>query len=195
MKKSSLKKRLIIREGYHLMRQHGYQGASVDEIVKNLEIPKGSFYYYFKNKEDFALEVLEYYINIVEKRIERILTDPDISPKQRIIKLYSDNIDNYTNLGGTIYGNFAATLMLELGEKNQQISEVVMKFYENIKSLHIICLNQARKAGEIDRNADIEKITKLIVFSWEGAVLRANTLKNIKSLFVFRELVRDFLLK
>jgi len=195
MKKSKIKRRLLIREGYKLMRVKGYQATSIDEIVNNLKIPKGSFYYYFKNKEDYSLEVLEYYINIVLKRIEKTLTDPMISPKQRVIKLYSDYIDNYTNHGGSVYGNFASNMQHDLGEKNQLITNAVTNYFLEIKKLHINCLNQARRAGEIERSQDVEKIAKLIIYSWEGAVLRANITRNIKPLFIFRELIRDFILK
>lgn len=195
MKKSKIKRRLLIREGYKLIRQKGFYGTSIDEIVNNLNIPKGSFYYYFKNKDDFAMEVLDYYTDIVLRRIERTLTDPSISPKQRIIKLYSDFIDVYTNYGGLVYGNFASNLQHELAEKNPEISEKTESYYESIKALHTACLQQARKAGEIDRSQDVERLTKLIIYSWEGATLRANNVNNIKSLFVFRELLRDFILK
>jgi len=195
MKKSKIKRRLLIREGYKLMRVKGYQATSIDEIVNNLKIPKGSFYYYFKNKEDYSLEVLEYYINVVLRRIEKTLTDPMISPKQRVIKLYSDYIDNYTNHGGSVYGNFASNMQHDLGEKNQQITDTVANYFLEIKKLHINCLNQARRAGEIERSQDVEKIAKLIIYSWEGAVLRANITRNIKPLFIFRELIRDFILK
>lgn len=195
MKKSKIKRRLLIREGYKLIRKNGYQGTSIDEIVNNLNIPKGSFYYYFKNKEDFSVEVLEYYISIVTRRIEKTLNDPSISPKQRIIKLYSDYIDNYTNFAGSVYGNFASNMLLEVGKKNDQIPVMVNDFFMAIKNQHINCLQQARISGEIERSQDVEKISKLIIYSWEGAILRANIANNIKSLFIFRELIRDFILK
>jgi len=195
MKKSKIKRRLLIREGYKLMRKNGYQSTSIDEIVNNLSIPKGSFYYYFKNKEDFGMEVLEYYMDIVVKRIEKTLNDPTISPKQRIIKLYSDYIDSFTNRGGNIYGNFAANMLHDLSEKNSLVMERSEKFFLEIKNQHISCLQQARRNGEIERSHDVEKLTKLIIYSWEGALLRANNVNNIKSLFIFRELLRDFILK
>jgi len=195
MKKSKIKRRLLIREGYKLMRKNGYQSTSIDDIVNNLSIPKGSFYYYFKNKEDFGMEVLEYYMDIVVKRIEKTLNDPTISPKQRIIKLYSDYIDSFTNHGGNIYGNFAANMLHDLSEKNSLVMERSEKFFLEIKNQHISCLQQARRNGEIERSHDVEKLTKLIIYSWEGALLRANNVNNIKSLFIFRELLRDFILK
>ncbi len=195
MKKSKVKERMLLREGYKMMREYGYQNTSIDQIAINLDIPKGSFYYYFKNKEEFAEAVLVYYITIVLNRIDRILYDYTLSPKQRLVKLYSDFIDMYTNKGGYVYGEFATNLYREFDKKNQNINEKVMTFFNRTKDAHIDCLQAARRAGEIDKSQDPEKLALLIIYSWEGAVLRVSLTGNILSLFAFRELLRDFILK
>jgi TetR/AcrR family transcriptional repressor of nem operon len=195
MKKSKVKEKKIIREGYKLMRKFGYQGTSVDMIVKNLNIPKGSFYYYFKNKEEFTEAVLVYYVTIVLKRVDRTLYDYSLSPKQRMVKLYSDYIDFYTNSGVSFYGDFATNILRDLGDNNQNIKEIVITFNNRMKDSHIDCLQSARRAGEIDKSQEPEKLAMLIINSWEGAVLRINTPGNIQSLFAFREILRDFILK
>jgi TetR/AcrR family transcriptional regulator, transcriptional repressor for nem operon len=195
MKKSKVKERKLIREGYKVMRQFGYQGTSIDKIVTNLNIPKGSFYYYFKNKEEFAEAVLVYYVTIVLNRVDRTLYDYSISPKQRMVKLYSDHIDFHTNKGVSFYGNFASNILYELGDNSQKIKEIVATFNNRMKDSHIDCLQSARRAGEIDRSQDAEKLTMLILYSWEGAISRISNTGNIRSLFAFREILRDFILK
>jgi TetR/AcrR family transcriptional regulator, transcriptional repressor for nem operon len=193
-KKSKVKERVLLREGYRLMRSLGYQNTSVDQVVSNLNIPKGTFYYYFKSKEEFAEAVLVYYITIVLNRIDRVLYDYALSPRQRLIKLYSDYIDLYTNSDGPVYGNFASTIFQELGSINASINEKVTMFYNRTKDAHIDCLQSARRAGEINKSQDPEKLAMLIIYSWEGAILRVNNTGNIRSLFAFRELLRDFIL-
>jgi TetR/AcrR family transcriptional regulator, transcriptional repressor for nem operon len=195
MKKSKVKERKLIREGYKVMRQFGYQATSIDKIVTNLNIPKGSFYYYFKNKEEYAEAVLIYYVTIVLNRVDRTLYDYSISPKQRLVKLYSDHIDFFANKGVSFYGNFASNILSELGNNSQNIKEIVTTFNNRMKDSHIDCLQSARRAGEIDRSQDAEKLTMLILYSWEGAVSRVSNTGNIGSLFAFREILRDFILK
>ena len=48
----------LIRSGLELLTQNGFLATGVDAIVKNANVPKGSFYYYFKSKEDYAQTVL-----------------------------------------------------------------------------------------------------------------------------------------
>jgi TetR/AcrR family transcriptional regulator, transcriptional repressor for nem operon len=195
MRKSKVKERKLIREGYKVMRQYGYHATSIDRIVSNLNIPKGSFYYYFKNKEEFAEAVLVYYVTIILNRVDRTLYDYSISPRQRLVKLYSDLIDFYTNKGVSFYGNFTSNILFELGENSKNINKIVSTFNNRMKDAHIDCLQSARRAGEIDRSQDAEKLTMLILYSWEGAVSRVSTSGNIRSLFAFREILRDFILK
>jgi TetR/AcrR family transcriptional repressor of nem operon len=51
----------LIRSGLELLTQNGFLSTGVDAIVKNASVPKGSFYYYFKSKEEYAQTVLSAY--------------------------------------------------------------------------------------------------------------------------------------
>lgn len=195
MKKNKIKKRILIREGYKLFRKVGYHDTNVELVAFNAKTAKGTFYFYFKNKEHLAESVLDYYISIITERVERILFDYQLTPKQRIVKLYSDYIDWYTNSGDMKYRDFALSLMKDLGENNVYIKEKVQIFLNDLKEMHVKCLQQARRLGEIDKTLDAEKIALLILCSWEGAVLKVGNSGNYISLFAFREILRDFILK
>ncbi len=43
-------KQELIRSGLEIITEYGYISAGIDTIVKNVQVPKGSFYHYFKNK-------------------------------------------------------------------------------------------------------------------------------------------------
>lgn len=58
----------LIRSGLELLTQNGFLATGVDAIVKNANVPKGSFYYYFKSKEDYAQTVLNACIDSLEVR-------------------------------------------------------------------------------------------------------------------------------
>jgi len=48
-----------------------YEDASINKIIKNINMPRGSFYLYFENKEDLYLYILELYL----KEFKNILLD------------------------------------------------------------------------------------------------------------------------
>lgn len=58
MLKSIKTKNAIIKSAINLFKEKGYYRTSVDEIVKKAGIAKGTYYYYFKQKEDVLLTII-----------------------------------------------------------------------------------------------------------------------------------------
>ncbi|MEG2028412.1 MAG: TetR/AcrR family transcriptional regulator [Bacilli bacterium] len=50
-----------------------YNTASINQIILNAGISRGSFYMYFKDKEDLYVYIFEYYKNLFQKRIALLL--------------------------------------------------------------------------------------------------------------------------
>jgi len=49
----------LLDAGYEEIYKHGFQGASIDAILKACSVPKGSMYYHFKSKKELALAVID----------------------------------------------------------------------------------------------------------------------------------------
>ena len=45
------------------MTDKGYTAVGLAEVVKAASVPKGSFYYYFKSKEEFGQALLQEYFS------------------------------------------------------------------------------------------------------------------------------------
>lgn len=56
-------KQSLIKAGIKLFALNPYSEVSVDSIVNEANISKGSFYYYFKSKEEFYKSLLDYAFN------------------------------------------------------------------------------------------------------------------------------------
>jgi len=50
-----------------------YEDASINKIIKEIKMPRGSFYLYFENKEDIYLYVLELYLKEFKKVLQTLL--------------------------------------------------------------------------------------------------------------------------
>lgn len=51
----------VIKIGEELFKTQGYHNTGTEDILKKSEYPRSSFYYTFKSKEGFAIQVLENY--------------------------------------------------------------------------------------------------------------------------------------
>ena len=48
----------LLEVGLSLFAKRGHHGTGIKEIVDTAHVPKGSFYNYFKGKEDFGIEIV-----------------------------------------------------------------------------------------------------------------------------------------
>jgi TetR/AcrR family transcriptional regulator, transcriptional repressor for nem operon len=193
--KENEKKEDIIREGFAQMQRKGYNNTTIDEIINKLGIPKGSFYYYFESKESFTIVLLDQYRKKMMGEINLVLEDKSNSPVTRILGLYSGYIDSYINESVFGYGNFASKICQEVGEIYPSIKKAANEVFINLKQLHVKCLEEAKQCGEIRKETDTEKLAEWVIYAWEGAILRMKSSGNIRSLVVFREMLKDFLVK
>ena len=59
--KGKLTRERIIECAARLFIKNGYNNTGLNEILKELDLPKGSFYYQFKSKKELAIAVADYY--------------------------------------------------------------------------------------------------------------------------------------
>ena len=53
------KRERILNAAFHLFKQFGFLKTTVDEIARSAQVGKGTVYFYFKNKEDILLSLVE----------------------------------------------------------------------------------------------------------------------------------------
>ncbi len=195
MKHQDEKKHHIVNMGLKAFYQKGYNATGVKEITDAANIPKGSFYNYFKNKEDFAVETMRLFTEREIVLINEILSDATIAPLERIEKLYRVKTDHFVEKGSYSLGCYLCNITLEMADVSPVIAEVVSQcFYE--EDLPIIdCLKGAQIKGDLDPTINVYELSDLIRDSWIGALTIMKAKKSPDSLFVFLRNLRNFLLK
>ena len=87
MKKAERKEQLL-QTAYELFLSKGYESVSVDEIIKKAGIAKGTYYYYFKSKEETLEEVIDMMIAKEAVKAAAMLSMP-IPVPQKIVGIIS----------------------------------------------------------------------------------------------------------
>ena len=78
-----LKQEAFLKAGTRCFNQKGFSGTSLDEIVEQLNVSKGAFYYHFANKEALLTQCYDYTLD----QLERVITHVehiDASPAARL---------------------------------------------------------------------------------------------------------------
>ena len=108
MKKGEESRQRLIECAAELFWKNGYSATGISEILKQTDLPKGSFYFYFKSKDDIYLAVVESELDILSDMMKRV-ADKDISPDKKIIEMIYTRLDAVKEVvyrNGTLRANF-----------------------------------------------------------------------------------------
>jgi TetR/AcrR family transcriptional regulator, transcriptional repressor for nem operon len=184
----------ILDIGVGLFNKKGYNGIGIKEVLDEAQIPKGSFYHYFKSKEDFGLQVVKRYSDSTLTFLRSHLEDNSKSPKERLIQFFDAMQEIYMKKEckeGCLLGNSAT----ELADVNTSFSSLLQNefvAYENIFECNI---QQAQERGEISSDKSAKKIGAFILNSFEGALLRMKVDKSIEPIAILSEFIETEIFK
>lgn len=198
--KYTAKKEAILEKGMEVMWINGYNGTSVKDIVDAASIPKGSFYFYFDSKEDFALNALRYYLEFTEKLAEPIMNNPELSPYQKLRQLFKIRVDAAFNLFECTECNFQggcfmSNLGQEMSDTNERIREAVNMAIEEFKKPIIALLTAAQELGEINKNISLEKFMSFLESTMQGAMMTVKASRQPQALHDAEHFLFDVILK
>ena len=83
MKKGEKRKQDLIQIAYRLFITRGYEHTSVDEIIAEAGIAKGTYYYYFESKEQMLEDVIGMMLQSETEKAEAVL-HTDLSVPEKI---------------------------------------------------------------------------------------------------------------
>lgn len=66
---NEVKKQAIMNAGFKIFGEYGYSKASIDDIVREAGISKGSLFYYFGSKKNFFLYLYEYAAALMKQTV------------------------------------------------------------------------------------------------------------------------------
>jgi TetR/AcrR family transcriptional repressor of nem operon len=182
----------ILENGLELIREKGYHNTGIVKILKVNQIPKGSFYNFFKSKEDFAIKALQKYTAQQIKWVEGILSDNSRTAFERLqyfyIKLIAGNLEeNYQK--GCLVGNMAQ----EMGGLSEAISQQADESLKMITGVIAQCIQEGQEAGEIRDDYSASKLAKYIHNSFYGFLLRSKAGQDKKHFDIFMEMMFNFI--
>jgi len=184
---NSTKERLI-QAGLGMLLQQGYNGLGLQAVLAATNAPKGVFYHHFRDKEDFALQVVDTYVAGVHMLLDQCTGDQSRRPLERI-RLFFETVEmSYRDEG------YLGCLMGGLGQELSGVSDAFRQkiawCFSSIAERLAICLEEARLAGDISPDSNPAQLADLLVDCWEGAALRSRLRRNPESL----EAMLDFYL-
>lgn len=79
------RKNEILDAAGRLFSTKGYEKCTVNDILDEVGIAKGTFYYYFKSKEEVLDAIIDRVTEIVAAKAEKAASDPELSPIMKML--------------------------------------------------------------------------------------------------------------
>lgn len=93
----------IIETAGKLFEEKGYEQTQVQDIVNEIGVAKGLFYYYFKSKDEVMEELADKYADAIIDAVNKLI-DKDISTFEKINRIFQIFIDSAEKKSGIFMG-------------------------------------------------------------------------------------------
>jgi TetR/AcrR family transcriptional repressor of nem operon len=175
---------ILVRAGVVALTEKGFSATGIDEILRSVKVPKGSFYHYFGSKEEFGLELIDRYAAYFARKLDQFLMDESKSPLKRLEGFVADaeaGMKRYDFRRGCLVGNLGQEISVLAQSHRARLREV----FADWEARTARCLMDAQAAGEMSKRADCSQLAVFFWIGWEGAVLRARLDGEPQALHVF----------
>lgn len=184
-------KQRLLEAGVALLLERGYGGTSVQDLLDQTGIPKGSFYHHFESKEDMALQAVELYTSQGQTLLDMCLA-PDGRPAVERIRSFFRELGSLYESQGYL-GCLLGALGQELSGVNPRFRSRIEECLGSLSTGLAEGLKEAQDEGDLPPDANPRELADVLINSWEGAALRSRLLRNPAPLnaaidFCFRSL-------
>ena len=147
---------------------HGYEAASLSELLKNMGIGKKSLYDTFGNKQSLFLKAMEYYARTTIRDIrDRLLADG--SPLTNLKNLLMEWQQMHAQPGSC--GCMLGTNIADFNTDDEKIASIMRSYLQQVEDVFAANLIRAQKAGELSLKANPRNLARLLLCTTQGMAL------------------------
>jgi TetR/AcrR family transcriptional repressor of nem operon len=187
-------KKRILERGAEIIHRKGFNHTGIQEILDAAKVPKGSFYNYFKNKEDFGLQVIDHFVNHFDAVAKEILEDVSAPPLRRLERLLGWFMDFFKSNDYTL-GCPIGNLSQEMGDLSEGFRVRLKSAIDRMAEHYARILEAGQVQGGIPESLDVRKTAYFLISSWHGALLRMKIEKGPGPLEEHRDFIFGKVLK
>lgn len=178
----------ILDAAAELIHRKGFNHTGIQEILEAAAVPKGSFYFYFKSKEDLGLALVDHFAESIGARARSCFEDESMPPLDRLRSFFQAACARHEAEGfqkGCPIGNLCQEMSdLSTGFR-QKLESVMQRTAAGVAGL----LRQAKDAGDLPARLEPEETARFIISSWQGALLTMKVEKSVEPLLRFERFI------
>jgi AcrR family transcriptional regulator len=153
--------------GLEIFYQKGYYNTSIDDILKELSLSKGAFYYHFQSKEEFFISIVQ---NLLFRKVYSSLIEPiegEEDPLNKIVSCFDDALETAEH-NFLDYGFVLSNFITEFNGKNPDIMNYLLDILKVWEVNLVTALQRGKTDGYVNRHIDSEAVATYLISSYIG---------------------------
>jgi TetR/AcrR family transcriptional regulator, transcriptional repressor for nem operon len=179
----------IVEAGLYLFWLQGYAATGMAEILSRAEANAGSFYHFFKTKEELLIAVLELYIQSLEPVVVQPVLSTIPDPIERVFGILEFYRQNLLKTGCT-YGCPIGRLALEIPEEQFRVHKRLADNFDGWTAAIEKFLLDARE--RFPEGTNFATLSKFVLTVMEGGVMQARAHRDVAPFDASVEHLREY---
>lgn len=170
----------IVRAAAELAHRRGFRSTGLQEILAVAGVPKGSFYFYFKSKEEVGQAVVRYHRDFLLEALHRIF-ERDAPFETQVRDWFAFMISTQEMFGGCL-GCPLGNLAQEVNSSGEGFATEVQLFYSQAKEILKRRVTQTAPTAQWAPDLTAEEIAAFLLMSTQGALLLTRVTGDLEPL-------------
>jgi AcrR family transcriptional regulator len=172
----------ILFAAYKEIHCHGFQAASLSNILAHTGVTKGALYHHFPNKTELGYAVVD---EVIARRINQSFIDP--------LQFFDNPVDGFIELirgSGEAFSITDINLGCPLTNLAQEMAPIdegfrtrLIRIYEKWHQSIAEVMSKAKESGQIIDEADPYTLAVTIAATMEGAINAAKVAQDLDKLY------------
>lgn len=163
----------ILDQGKAIITRKGFAGVGLNEILTAADVPKGSFYHYFKSKELFGEAMLADYVEQYRGEMDTILSQPGKTAAQVLMDYWASwfNDSNQSTEDTCGCRCLVVKLSSEVADMSEPMRVALLDGTNRIIARLASVIEQGAADGSLPAAADASHTAQTLYQLWLGAAM------------------------
>jgi TetR/AcrR family transcriptional repressor of nem operon len=182
----------LLATGEQVCLQRGFTGMGLSEMLALAEVPKGSFYHYFRSKEAFGVALLERYFSHYLDQIEQQLNQPGLSARERLLNHFRYGETLFIEQGH-IVGCLGVKLSAEVCDLSEPMRDALQHGATAMIAAYARCLTEMSSEQDLPFGQTPQQLAQRCYLLWLGASLQSKISREPGPISLARETIEQWL--
>ena len=166
-------KQHILDTGRAIILGKGFSAVGLNEILSTAEVPKGSFYHYFKSKEAFGQALVESYVSDYLTQADALLKPDGTPAAERLMRYWRSWLADKDQEGqeGAECNCLVVKLSGEVSDMSEAMRMALLHGTDQIIERLADCMAQGQIDGSLRGSFDVHRMALTLYELWLGAAL------------------------